>query len=102
MTGKREDLDALLCETLGSDKVYFQPPENLQIRYPCIIYSLTGFFQREADNKNYHRRREYSMTYITKNPDDPMVEKLEDLPFCGMGRPFTAENLHHYPYTIYY
>ena len=100
--GTREELDSLLCETLGSENVYFQPPENLKIRYPCIIYSLRGFNEHHADNNVYHRRREYDMVYITYDPDDAMIDTLADLPMCGMGKPYTADNLHHYPYTIYY
>ena len=100
--GTREDLDALLCETLGSEYVYFQPPENLKMRYPCIVYSLNGNFERQADNNAYHRRKEYSLLYITYDPDDAMIDKIADLPYCGMNKPYTAENLHHYPYTIYF
>ena len=100
--GTREDLDALLCATLGSEYVYFQPPETLQIHYPCIVYSLNGFYEPQADNITYHRRKMYDIIYITKNPDDEMIETLADLPLCSMKKPYTAENLHHYPYTIYY
>lgn len=102
MAGAREDLDTLLCETIGSEYVYFQPPENLQIQYPCIIYSLNGFFDRHASNKTYHRRREYSLLYITSDPDDANIEAIGNLELCSLGKPYTAENLHHYPYTIYY
>jgi len=100
--GDRKDLDDMLRETLGTNHVYFQPPENLRMNYPCIEYSRSGNYIRHANNKTYHHRREYSMTYITYDPDDPMIETLEDLPYCSMGRPYTAENLHHYPYTIYF
>ena len=100
--GKREDLDALLLETLGSENLYFQPPENQKIHYPCLIYSVNGNYERHANNKTYHRRREYSMTYITYDPDDAMIDTIADLPFCEMGKPYTADHLHHYPYTLYY
>ena len=100
--GTREDLDALFCSTLGSENVYFQPPENLKIQYPCIIYSLDGFHDHRADNTTYNRRRRYDVIYITRDPDDEMIETLEDLPCCSMGSPYTVDNLHHYPYTIYY
>ena len=100
--GTREELDALLCETIGSENVYFQPPENLQIQYPCIVYSLSGHLDHNADNRTYHRRREYDMVYITHDPDDTLIEAIADLPYCRMKRPYTADNLHHYPYTIYF
>jgi len=100
--GTREELDALLCETLGSENVYFQPPESIKITYPCIIYSLNGHFNVQADNVNYHRRREYELLYITRDPDSELIDRIVDLPYCSMGRPYTADNLHHYPYTIYF
>ena len=100
--GTREELDAILCTTLGSENVYYQPPENLKINYPCIIYSMNGNYELHADNSTYHRRREYSLLYITKDPDDAMIDTIADLPLCGMGKPYVAENLYHYPYTIYY
>ena len=100
--GKREELDTLLCETLGSECVYFQPPENLQIQYPCIVYSLNGHYDLHANNDTYYRRREYDMVYITHDPDDAMIETLSDLPFCSLGKAYSADNLHHYSYTIYY
>lgn len=100
--GTREALDALLCEILGTDNVYFQPPENVKIQYPCIIYSINGNFERHANNKTYHRTREYDLLYITRDPDDEMIDTIADLPLCGMGKPYVLENLHHYPYTIYF
>ena len=100
--GSREELDALLLETLGSENLYFQPPENQKLHYPCLIYSANGNFERHANNKTYHRRREYSMVYIAYDPDDAMIDKIADLPYCEMGKPYTADRLHHYPYTIYY
>ena len=100
--GTREELHTLLCQTLGNNRVYFQPPPTLQISYPCVVYSLTGHFNRRADNTNYHRRREYEVIFITRDPDSELIETFADLPYCSMGRPYTSDNLHHYPYTIYY
>ena len=100
--GTREELDALLCEILGSDHVYYQPPENLKIVYPCIVYSLNTFLTRYANNNTYHRRRRYDLIYISREPDEEIVETLADLPYCSMDKVYTSDNLYHYPYTIYY
>lgn len=100
--GTREELDALLCIKTGNDNVYFQPPENLQLTYPCTVYELDGFYEPKADNYDYHRRHRYKLTYITHDPDDPNIEALSDLQYCQMNRPYTADNLYHYPYIIYY
>ena len=37
---KRVDLGNKLKEILGSNNVYFQPPDNLKMVYPCIRYRL--------------------------------------------------------------
>lgn len=100
--GTREELDALLCRQTENENVYFQPPENLQLHYPCTVYHLDGLYEPKADNIDYHRVRRYSLLYITHDPDDQNIERISDLPFCSMGRPYVADNLHHYPYTIYF
>ena len=35
---RRYELQAVLEGILGSGNVYFQPPENLKMRYDCIVY----------------------------------------------------------------
>lgn len=100
--GTREELHTILCETLGSSHVYYQPPESLQISYPCIVYSRSKSFERHANNNAYHRRRSYKLTYITRVPDEEVVDRIADLPYCSMEEPYTSDNLYHYPYTMYY
>lgn len=100
--GTREDLNALLCEILGSEYVYYQPPESLQIQYPCIIYSMDEHYVRHADNATYNRRKVYEVLYISIEPDEDVVDRLADLQYCSMGKAYTADNLYHYPYTLYY
>ena len=36
----RLDLHECLCKILNSNNVYFQPPENVRMNYPAIVYSL--------------------------------------------------------------
>ena len=47
---KRVDLGNKLKEILGSNNVYFQPPDNLKMVYPCIRYRLEGGNAEYADN----------------------------------------------------
>lgn len=98
----RNELDALLRETLGSANVYFQPPESVRLRFPCIVYSLENQNDIPADDRQYRRIKRYSLTYITKDPDDPMANTLDDLRYCSMNRTFASDNLHHFVYTIFY
>jgi hypothetical protein len=100
--GRRVDLHKILVNTLGSRNVYYDPPESKKLSYPCIVYSLEGHYERNADNQSYTLVKRYGMTYITEDSDDPMVDKLEALKFCSLNRPYTAGDLHHFSYTIFY
>ena len=96
----RLDLDDLL-KTL-CEHVYYQPPESKKLEYPCIIYSRDKLESQSADNQPYLTYCAYNMKYITKDPDDPLVVRLAELPKCKHGRHYTSNNFHHDSYTIYY
>lgn len=98
-----EDLKALL----GSNNVYYQPPESLKIKYPCFIYRLSGATANPADNDIYLYTRQYQLTYITKDPDSELIDEIpkyftKRLKGCRMSAHFTSDNLNHYNYTIHY
>jgi len=102
MARRRTELQNLLEETLRSQNVYFQPPPNLQLKYPCIVYSRDRNWDIWADDKKYLFYKGYSMIYITKTPDDPRVDRLELLPMCSFDRYYVSDNLNHYAFTIYF
>ena len=47
---RRYELQAVLEGILGSGNVYFQPPENLKVRYDCIVYERSEIETVHADN----------------------------------------------------
>ena len=102
MARTRVELHKILKATLGSNNVYFDPPESFKLKYPCIVYSLAAYQERKADNTTYVRMKRYIMTYITQDADDPMAETLEELNYCHLNRPYTADGLYHYAYDISY
>lgn len=97
----RLGLDAILRDILGSSNVYFQPPENLKMRYPCIRYSLYDIQNGHADNLPYLSNNAYQLILIDPDPDNPYVNKIKDLPLCSFDRYYAADNLNHYVFTIY-
>jgi len=102
MSQRRVELHKILENVLGSKHVYYQPPTGLKMQYPCIVYNLADADDIHADNKIYRRLYRYSLTYITKDPDDPKRDLIDDLQYCSFDRPFVSDNLHHFVYTIYY
>ena len=100
----RLSLDELLKETLG-DQVYyyFQPPTGQLLQYPALIYRLDDLNDHYSDNKVYKRYHVYALLLILDEPDNDLVDRLDELPLCRMsGRPYTNDNLYHYPFTINY
>ena len=99
---RRIQLQKNLESLLGSRNVYFQPPGGTQLKFPCIVYRLEQATDQHAEDKIYRRLYRYSLTYITKDPDDPMTDRIDDIRYCSFNNFFTSDNLNHYVYTLYY
>ena len=100
MARSRIELSEILHRICGN--VYFQPPTNTKLSYPCIVYKLERMDVRFADNGPYRICDEYSITYITRDPDDINIRTILMLPYCRFDRAFSSDNLHHNAYTLYF
>lgn len=100
--GTRLELQTLLESILDSSNVYFQPPESIKIKYPAIVYSLRNFREVSADDKTYLRKRLYRVQFISRNPDNDVVDKLLDLPYCASDGRFVTDSLYHDNFDLYY
>lgn len=97
----RETLQSVLVELLGSDQVYFQPPENIRMKYPAIVYSRDSASQQPADNIPYSNFMLYTVILMDRDPDDGLVEKLlKYLPSSRYDRHYTSQNLHHDVFVV--
>lgn len=98
--GSRLGLQDLL-ETLV-DNVYFQPPESLKLSYPCIVYSRSDMDTKFADDIPYAHSKQYQLIVIDKDPDSNIPGKVALLPMCTFDRHYTANNLNHDIFDLYY
>lgn len=98
------ELYDVLKDIIGDDgNVYFQPPENLKIKYPCIVFERNDAYIVRADNNPYIVTKRYTVTLITKTADnDIYLDKLLQLPMCSFDRQFITDNLVHEVFNIYY
>ena len=99
---RRLKLHETLCEILGNRNVYYQPPESLVMQYDAIRYSLTELDSKFANDKRYNLKKRYNVILITRDPDPEALDKILELPFSSLGTPYVADNLNHYPITLYY
>ena len=101
--GRRLELSAKLHAILGTQNVYFQPPSDTAMEYPCFVYHLEELDVKYADNGVYLILDKYCVKYITDDPDDnKAAEMLSEFKHCKFDRPYVADNLHHFVYNLYY
>ena len=99
---RRLELHQILTDILGSKNVYFQPPASVHLKYPCIIYQYETGDTQFADDLPYIFVRKYQIQVIDPNPDTEIPDKIARLPRCLNDRNYTADNLNHYTFNIYY
>lgn len=99
---KRLKLDNKLRSILGSNNVYFQPPETVKMTYPAIVYDLYRLSQRFADDYSYKKNACYSVTVIDRHNDVNWLDKiLDNFSYCSVERVYVADNLNHYSFIMY-
>lgn len=98
----QETLQVKLEELLGSNNVYYQPPDGLIMKYPAIRYSKSKNQGDFANNARYSKRTRYELILIEYDPDSPVIDKLLALPYCSHERWYAADGLNHDVFTLYY
>ena len=83
--------------------IYFQPPENVKLKYPCLLYSYETDYFRHANDKSYFLKPQYELTVISRDPDNTISDTIvEHFKYCRHNRRFMADNLIHDVIGLYY
>ena len=90
-----------LLETFAPN-VYFQPPTNVQLKYPCIIYKRDFADSKFADDVVYNHKLRYAITVIDQDPDSEIPGKVALMPMSLFNRFYTVDNLNHDVYNVYF
>lgn len=106
----RLDFDRYIKDIVGEGvHVYFQPPSNAtgvgsvvrkNMIYPALLYSVDDYNISSADNMNYTVQKEYSVTVVTKDPDDELTDKIVMIPTARFNRQYVADGLYHSVFII--
>lgn len=101
MSRPRTELHNKLLEICPN--VYYQAPRDDRMVHPCIKYELNRPTIKHANNKIYKFDKRYQVMYITKNPDDPVIDELLYLlPHISWDRQYKSNNLYHNVYELYF
>lgn len=98
----RMELQAMLEDIMGTRNVYFQPPGNVKMAYPCIVYDISQIDLKRANNEPYMENRKYSLTLIDRNPESQILDKLLELPYVSFNQHYVSDGLHHFNLSLYY
>lgn len=103
LEAKRLEFDAILKSIMVGGHVYFQPPSNNQMAYPCIRYEREQGDSKFAGNKMYLYKQRYQLILILQDPDGGgFIEKLLALPLTTHERHYAVDNLNHDVFTTYF
>lgn len=99
--GQRQSLHERL-EAICPDRVHFQPPPDVQLTYPAIVYRRSPGQSEFANNRTYMYSQQYDVTLISRDPDsDSLRAALIAIPMSTHDVFFVADNLNHDVYSIY-
>lgn len=100
MDQRRDELQALFLTFCPN--VYFQPPASVGMDYPCIRYKRSNVKVEYADNSAYLGKTRYEVTVIDQDPDSGLRFWVANLPLCSYERHYTADNLNHDVYNLFF
>lgn len=72
------------------------------MKYPAIIYNRSYEKITHADNLPYIHQKRYTVMVVDYDPDSTIPDRIAEIPTASFDRSYTADNLHHTVYTIYY
>jgi hypothetical protein len=100
--GARLELQTLLAGVQNGLSVYFQPPTNVTMSYPAIVYNRDYREVSYADNFPYAWRTRYQITVIDPDPDSLIPDIVAQFPLTKFVRHYTTESLNHDIYDMYF
>lgn len=96
----RRNLHSLLqLRTLNSNpqvNIYFQPPTNIKLSYPAIVYRSTGTTNLYGDGLIYLKYYEFEIVVITSDPESQIpYDLLDGLEYATITSQYQSDNLYH-------
>jgi len=85
-----------------TSNVYFQPPSNVALQYPCIVYQRDYADTKFADNSPHRITRRYQVMVVDRDPDSAIPAKIAELPMSTFNRFFAADDLNHDVFTVFF
>lgn len=92
----------MLLDETSATNVYFEPPPDTQMSYPCIVFAFTGRKPVYANNSQYIERDVYEVKVIFLDPSSTISKEVSRIPYARFDRPYKADGLYHDVYELYF
>lgn len=102
LSTNRSNFDAMLRRVSEIPNIYFQPPSNIRMQYPCIVYKRETINNRVSDNSVYNQHVYYQVTVIDQKPNSIYTDRISKIVNSRHIRNFETEGLNHDIFRIYY
>lgn len=102
LSGNRQLLQQNLTLAVSPHKVYYQPPANLLMDYPCVVFKLSSDQPTFANNNRYGNKNRYTLTVIDRSSESTLFDVIRKLPLITFSTHYVVENLHHYVFSLYF
>lgn len=99
---RRRQLHEKLKAIMGEHEVYFQPPSNIEMTFPCIVYKRARADTKFADDNPYLHTKRYTVTVIDRDPESEFPDMVASLSMCSHSIFFTKDNLNHDVFDVYF
>lgn len=70
--------------------------------YPCVVYALDYASTDYANNDPYRYNKRYQVTYIDRDPDSAVPDRLARLRMSRFKATYASNNLNHTVFTIFF
>lgn len=82
--------------------VYYQPPESVKLKYPCVIIKKNPGDTKPADNIKYIYSPSYTLTVIARDPNRTLAEQIfMAFLISRYDQNFVRDNLYHDVITVF-
>lgn len=102
MARPRKELSTILKGIIKN--VYYMPPANIKMEYPCIRYRLVRDRAFFGDNKRLLSFNTYELTLIDLEPDSVYIDPILELEYCSRepGGEYMSDGLYHNVFRIFF
>ena len=98
---RRVELNSLFKKIVPN--VYFQPPENIKMKYPCIRYEFSNLDILHADNEKWLSTGvNYKVILITASPNPKAFDDIMLFKNCSFDRAIFSNGLYNYHFNLYF